>query len=268
MTNKFTYGLCLLAIAVVVTTYGVYFVGIGTLNYERIQSAAQPMADTRIKAVPFKPPPDSAPLQVKDAWYKGFNATQPIELDRRAGEFFTTPHIQRPFVVVVLAGAWISGAIFLVLSGCLRIWIDLPRVNSLRTAASLSAATSLSVCTVSFCSRFVFSAWMPCHILDGSTAIKDPRWVSWVYLQAMTNSTRTGVAWAVAIGLLCWFSIFAMTSALRHAAIREPRLHAVAQQFTRVTAWFGIPIVLFFFAISFVLGQLPQPSWLIPMNPF
>jgi len=268
MTHRTIHGLCLLVIAIVVTTYGVYFVAIGTLNYERIQSAAQAMADTRVKAVPFKPPPASAPRQVKEAWYRGFNATQPVELDRRAGEFFTAPEIKRPFTVVVLAGAWISGAIFLVLSGCLRIWVDLPSVNDRRTVAYLSGATSLSVSVVSFCSRFVFSAWMPCNLLDGSAAIKEPNWVSWAYLQAMTDSTRTVAAWAVAIGLLSWFSIFAMTSAVRHATIREPHLHSMVQRFTRVTVWCAVPIVFFYFTISFALGRLPQPSWLIPLSPY
>ena len=268
MSQRFIHGFCLLAIAIVVTTYGVYFVAIGTLNYERIQLAAQAVAGSRVKTVPFKPPPESAPRRIRDAWKSQFKATQPVELDRRAGEFFSASDARRPFIVVVLAGAWISGAIFLVLSGCLRIWFEFPGVNDRRTVAFLSGATCLSVSVVCFCSRFVFTAWMPCHLLDGRTAIMEPNWVPWAYLQAMTYSTRTVAAWAVAIGLLAWFSIFAMTSALRHATIREPRLQFLAQRFTRTAVWCAVPIVLFYFAISFALGGLPQPSWLIPKSPY
>jgi len=268
MTPKFKHGFCLLIVAIVVSTYGVYFVAIGTLNYERIQSAARNMGDTRVKAVPFKPPLVSAPRQVRNAWYRGFNATQPVELDRRAGEFFTAPDVARPYLVVVIAAAWISGAFFFVLSGCLRIWFCLPEVKSRRSVAHLLGATSLSVSVVCFCSRFVFSSWMPCHLLNGHQALRDANWSPWAYVQAMINSTRPAAIWALAIGFLCWFSIFSMASALHHASIRDTDLCPAAQLFSRAVAWYALPTVIFYFAISFVLNQIPQASWLIPMNPF
>ncbi len=267
MPHILAYRLCLLLMATVVTLYGVLFVAIGTHNYERIQSGARNVQDSSVRAVTFKPPPPSAPRHLRDEWSEQSRVRQPVELDRRAGEFFTAPDVERPYLAVACAGAWISGAFFFVLSGCLRIWFHFPGFRYRKSAAYLLGATTLSVSVVCFSSRLVFTSWIPCHLLNGSSVISDPNWVSWAYVQAMINSTRPAVAWAVVIGILSWFSLFSMTAALRHVSIREPQLHTVAQVFGRVTVWFALPLVVFYLAIAFVVGQLPQPSWLIPMTP-